>query len=75
MYADICLRDHAAVRKLNDEVCKQGSNIFVHSLDGTIMIDARSLLNLFTLIGKRCHLVAEDDMNPKAFAKLLKKVG
>lgn len=61
--------------KLNREVCKTSENLWVHSKDNLVMIDARSLLGLFSLIGKPCRLVAEDYANPKVLANVAKQAG
>ena len=39
------------------------------------MIDARSILALFALVGKRCRVVVEDYVDPKAFSKFINKCG
>ena len=41
---------------------------------GNLMLDARSLLGLFTLVGKKANVVAEDSVNPRAFSKLVSKM-
>ena len=40
----------------------------------TVMLDARSLLGLFSLVGKKARVVASDNVNPKAFDKLVNKM-
>lgn len=40
----------------------------------TAMLDARSLLSIYTLIGQRVNVVAEDDVNPKHFSRLVDKM-
>lgn len=40
----------------------------------TAMLDARSLLSIYTLIGQRVNVVAEDDVNPKHFGHLVDKM-
>ena len=40
----------------------------------TVMLDARSLLGLFSLVGKQARVVASDNVNPKAFGKLVDKM-
>lgn len=40
----------------------------------TTMLDARSLLGLFALVGKRARVVAEDDVNPRSFCKMVEKM-
>lgn len=41
---------------------------------GTLMLDARSLLGLYALIGKRAKVVTEDDVNPKMVQRLVAKM-
>ena len=41
---------------------------------GAVMLDARSLLGLFALVGKKARVVAEDNVNPKAFSRLVSKM-
>lgn len=54
------------IKSAEDAVaCKTPDVLWAHSTDGMIMVDCRSLLGLFTLIGKPCHLVAEDTTSPK----------
>ena len=38
---------------------------------GAVMLDARSLLGLFALVGKRASVVVGDHVNPKAFGHLV----
>ena len=38
------------------------------------MLDARSLLGLFALVGKKARVVVADNVNPKAFGKLVDKM-
>lgn len=38
------------------------------------MLDARSLLGLFALVGQKAHVIAEDDVNPRVFDKLVSKM-
>ena len=42
--------------------------------DDTVMLDARSLLGLFALVGKKARVVVADNVNPKAFGKLVDKM-
>ena len=37
----------------------------------TVMLDARSLLGLLSLVGQRVRVVAEDNVNPKRFSRLV----
>ena len=38
------------------------------------MLDARSLLGLYALIGKRVNVVAEDSVDPKSLDRLVAKM-
>lgn len=58
-------------RELNEAAVKENFNIKV-SADSTI-VDARSLLALFALIGKRVNLVVSDGADPKSFVRFAKR--
>ena len=40
----------------------------------TVMLDARSLMGLFALVGKKARVVVGDRVNPEAFYKLVEKM-
>jgi len=40
----------------------------------TVMLDARSLMGLFTLVGQKAKVVVEDDVNPKSFNRLVERM-
>ena len=40
----------------------------------TVILDARSLVGLFSLVGKRVRMVAGDRVDPRAFYKLVDKM-
>ena len=40
----------------------------------TVMLDARSLLGILSLVGKRAKVVAEDDVNHRSFGKTVDKL-
>lgn len=60
------------VEKINRLACKAPFDVWLHT--DTVMIDARSLLGIYALVGQRVRVVAEDDVNPKAFRKLVDKM-
>ena len=72
MTKSIVITDNQQVERINELARKAPYEVWL--TDDTVMLDARSLLGLFALVGKRVNLVAEDDVNPKAFAKLVKKM-
>ena len=61
------------VRRLNKVATEQDFTIYI-SCDN-VMIDLKSLLGLFTLLGKHCNLIAPDHASPDAFMKALKRMG
>ena len=59
--------------KLNELACKYNGKLNVNC--GSSIIDAKSLLALLTLIGKKnIKLVAPDHDDPNKFAQLIKKI-
>ena len=60
------------VEKINRLACEAPYEVWLST--DTIMLDARSLLGLFALIGKKAHVVAEDNVDPRAFSKLVSKM-
>lgn len=58
-------------KDLNEAAVRQNYDIKV-SADSTI-VDARSLLALFTLIGHKVNLVVSDSADPKSFLNFAKR--
>ena len=75
MTLDIKIPNAKVAEKLNKIASEVDEVIFVHSNDGMIMVDARSLIGLFALVGEDCKLVAEDDADPNVLAYVAKKAG
>lgn len=73
MVFPIKLSNEQQVIRLNREACKQNFDLAVHSK--TQIADARSLLALFTFINKDAYLVAPDDIDPKLFRRVIKRMG
>ena len=72
MVFKIKLENANDVRNLTDVALDYDGDLTVTC--GSTSIDARSLLALFTLIGKKgINLVASDYENPQKFAELVKK--
>lgn len=72
MVKAIDITSNSQVQHINELACEAPYEIWLS--DGTVMLDARSLLGLFALVGKRVNVVAEDDVNPRAFSKLVNKM-
>ena len=72
MTKTIQITDKQQVERISDLASKAPYDVWL--TDDTVMLDARSLLGLFALVGKRVNVVAEDNVNPRAFAKLESKM-
>ena len=73
MICPIRMNSHEDVVRVSDIVANSGIEMSVSY--GSTMIDPRSILGLFAFIGKDALLVAPDNLNPKYFMKLVKKMG
>ena len=65
MIKEIEIRSEAQVQKINQLACETPYEVWLSS--GSIMLDARSLLGLFALVGKKAHVVVEDYVTPRSF--------
>lgn len=66
MICEIEIKNGAQIEKIKPAAAKAPYEVWLSS--GTVMLDARSLLGLFALIGKKAHVVAEDNVDPRAFS-------
>lgn len=69
MVKELDIKTPAQVQRINRLAAEQPYEVYL--TNGTVMLDARSLLGLFTLIGQRVSVVAEDDVDPRRFGKLV----
>lgn len=67
---DIKTKEQA--EKISDLASKAPYEVWLST--DTVMLDARSLLGILSLVGKRASVVAEDDVNPHSFSKLVDKM-
>ena len=72
MVFPIALNNKKDILRLNELATKESFNLKVSN--GSIIIDAKSLLALFSLIGKTVNLVAPDSADPEKFMNLIKKI-
>ncbi len=72
MFREIEIRNEAQVEKINQLACDAPYEVWLSS--GSVMLDARSLLGLFALVGKKAHVVVEDYVTPRSFQKLVTKM-
>ena len=67
---DITSRDQ--VRRISALASRMPYEVWLST--DTVMLDARSLLGLYALVGKKARVVAEDDVNPRSFSRLVEKM-
>lgn len=72
MIKELEIKDLAQVQKINRLASSAPYDVWLHS--ETVMLDARSLLGLYALIGKRVRVVAEDNVDPAQFGKLVDRM-
>lgn len=60
------------LQRLSELASKEDYNIYLST--STAMFDAKSLLALFTLLGKEVSLIAPDHADSKKFAKFIEKL-
>nr|WP_325299371.1 hypothetical protein [uncultured Dysosmobacter sp.] len=72
MTREIDIKSREQAEKIAKLACKAPYEVWVST--ETVMLDARSLLGLLALVGKKAHVVAEDDVNPVSFGKLVSKM-
>ena len=69
MIREIQIKDLSQVERINQLACQAPYEVWLST--DTVLLDARSLLGLYALVGKHAHVVAEDDVNPRAFGRLV----
>ena len=69
MLKEIEIRSEAQVEKINQLACDAPYEVWLCS--GSVMLDARSLLGLCALVGKKAHVVVEDDVSPRSFQRMV----
>ena len=72
MTKEIEIKNEEQGRRISQLASKAPYEVWLST--DTLMLDARSLLGLFVLIGQRARVVAEDDVNPKRFDRLVDKM-
>jgi hypothetical protein len=60
------------IYKLSELACQEDFNIYISTNTG--MLNAKSLLALFTILGKDINLVAPDHADSKKFIKFIEKL-
>ena len=72
MTRELRIKDAAQVEKINRLAYSAPYEIYLHT--DTAMLDARSLLGLYALVGKNVWVVAEDDVDKNHFNRLVEQM-
>ena len=72
MTRNIDIKSDEQINRIHRLACEAPYEVWLSS--GSIMLDARSLLGLFALVGKKAHVVVEDYVTPRSFQKLVTKM-
>ena len=72
MVKKLDIKDRYQVEKINELATETPYEVWLST--DTLMLDARSLLGLYALIGKRVNVVTEDSVDPKSLDRLVSKM-
>nr|WP_326165899.1 hypothetical protein [uncultured Oscillibacter sp.] len=72
MTRDIDIKSEEQVVRINRLACAAPYEVWLST--DTVMLDARSLLGLFGLVGQRAKVVTEDGLAPRMLDRLVKKM-
>ena len=72
MVKKLDIKDRDQVEKINELATQTPYEVWLST--HTLMLDARSLLGLYALIGKRVNVVTEDSVDPRSLDRLVDKM-
>ena len=72
MVKKLDIKDRDQVEKINDLAIHTPYEVWLST--DTLMLDARSLLGLYALIGKRVNVGTEDDVDPRSLDRLVSRM-
>lgn len=67
---EILIRDASHAQLVNQMACQMPFDVWAHGENH--MADAKSLLSLYVLVGKRVHIVVEDCIGAKRLDRLVR---
>ena len=68
----IDLKNKEQIQRINQLACEAPYEVWLST--ETVMLDARSLLSLYSLVGQQAKVVTEDEVDPKALNRLVRKM-
>ena len=72
MTRNIDIKSDEQINRIHRLACEAPYEVWLST--DTVMLDARSLLGLYALIGKRVNVVTEDSVDPKSLDRLVSKM-
>ena len=72
MTREITIQSEEQVRRINRLAANAPYEVWLST--STLMLDARSLLGLFALIGKKAKVVVDDGVSPRSFQHMVAKM-
>ena len=72
MTRNIDIKSEEQVGRINRLACEAPYEVWLST--ETVMLDARSLLSLYSLVGQQAKVVTEDEVDPKALNRLVRKM-
>lgn len=72
MVRELDIKSREQVERINRLACDTPYEVWLNA--GTVMLDARSLLGLYALVGRRVQVVAEDDVGPRRLDRLVSQM-
>ena len=72
MTRNIDIKSEEQVGRINRLACEAPYEVWIST--DTVMLDARSLLGLYALVGQRAKVVTEDSLDPKMVDRLVEKM-
>ena len=68
----IDIKNKEQIQRINQLACEDPYEVWLST--ETVMLDARSLLSLYSLVGQQAKVVTEDEVDPKALNRLVRKM-
>lgn len=72
MTRNIDIKSDEQVGRINRLACEAPYEVWLST--DTVMLDARSLLGLYSLVGQQVKVVTEDTVDPKAVNRLVERM-
>ena len=72
MVRDIDIKSDEQINRINRLACQAPYEVWLST--ETVMLDARSLMGLYALVGKRAKVVTEDDIDPRTVDRLVEQM-